>query len=220
VVDAMRQEDVADVVQVDRESAALPWPASAYRRELSSNSHARYIVVRELDGPGEEEPADAPPSRSWLQVLPWRRGEERSKAPSRSLVIGYGGMWLVGDEAHITILAVRTAYRGRGFGELILATLMETAMEMGSHWVTLEVRASNHTAQQLYRKYAFHDAGRRRRYYSDNNEDALIMTTDDMTQARFLARFGELREKLTQRLAANEAALDHAPAVVGASPGE
>ncbi len=88
---------------------------------------------------------------------------------------GYAGMWAIVDEAHITNIAVRTAYRGRHLGERLLRHLMEWAGELGLERMTLEVRASNRVAQSLYVKLGFVPAGVRKGYYSDNNEDAIIM---------------------------------------------
>ena len=93
-------------------------------------------------------------------------------------IIGYGGMWTIMDEAHITNIAVRAAFRGRGYGELLLRRLQRTAVEHGSRSMTLEVRVSNETAQNLYRKLGFRASGLRPRYYTDNQEDALIMWAD------------------------------------------
>lgn len=90
-------------------------------------------------------------------------------------VIGYGGMWLIMDEAHITNIAVRAAHRGKGLGERLLRELMRTAAGLGALRITLEVRVSNEVAKNLYRKLGFSGAGIRPRYYSDNQEDALIM---------------------------------------------
>lgn len=90
-------------------------------------------------------------------------------------IIGYGGMWVIMDEAHVTNIAVRADYRGQGLGSCLLAELQRTAVFFGAVKMTLEVRPSNEIAQQLYRKYGFEPAGIRPRYYSDNNEDALIM---------------------------------------------
>ncbi|MDO7907232.1 ribosomal protein S18-alanine N-acetyltransferase [Paenibacillus sp. JX-17] len=92
--------------------------------------------------------------------------------------IGYAGMWTIMDEAHITNIAVRTAYRGRKLGERLLDELMRTAAYMGMVRMTLEVRVSNHVAQGLYEKKGFRPAGLRKGYYSDNNEDAMIMWAD------------------------------------------
>jgi ribosomal-protein-alanine N-acetyltransferase len=94
------------------------------------------------------------------------------------VILGYGGMWLIVDEAHITNIAVREAYRGQGLGEKLMRELMRTALFLGSQRMTLEVRVSNERAQSLYRKMGFYPAGLRQGYYSDNREDALIMWAD------------------------------------------
>jgi ribosomal-protein-alanine N-acetyltransferase len=109
-------------------------------------------------------------------------------------------MWLMVDEAHITTIALRAARRGRGYGELLLASLIETAIGTGARRVTLEVRVSNETAQGLYRKYGFRQEGLRRRYYSDNNEDAYIMTTDNIQDSDYQRTFESLVHALSERL--------------------
>lgn len=93
-------------------------------------------------------------------------------------VVGYGGMWLIVDEAHITNIAIAAPYRGRKWGERLLIELQKTASFMGALKMTLEVRVSNLIAQRLYGKLGFYPVGTRRGYYSDNNEDALIMWGD------------------------------------------
>jgi ribosomal-protein-alanine N-acetyltransferase len=90
-------------------------------------------------------------------------------------IIGYGGMWTIIDEAHVTNIAVRADYRGRGYGNRLLKELQRTAVFFGAARMTLEVRVSNEVAQRLYRKLGFEPAGIRPGYYSDNQEDALIM---------------------------------------------
>lgn len=90
-------------------------------------------------------------------------------------VIGYGGMWLILDEAHITNLAVHCDYRQRGVGCAIMQELMRHAVRSGIAHVTLEVRPSNQAARHLYTTLGFKEGGRRRGYYLDTNEDAIIM---------------------------------------------
>jgi [ribosomal protein S18]-alanine N-acetyltransferase len=90
-------------------------------------------------------------------------------------IIGYCGMWLIVDEAHITNIAVLPEYRGRKLGDALLAKVIETARDMGAKSMTLEVRVSNHVAQNLYRKYGFKNGGIRKGYYTDNHEDAIVM---------------------------------------------
>lgn len=89
--------------------------------------------------------------------------------------IGYGGVWIVIDEAHITNIAVLTDYRGQKIGETLLTQLQNLARQHGAKTMTLEVRVSNIVAQNLYRKLGFQNGGIRKGYYTDNNEDALVM---------------------------------------------
>lgn len=90
-------------------------------------------------------------------------------------IIGYGGMWIIMDEAHVTNIALRADYRGYGLGNLLMEELKRTAVFFGAAKMTLEVRVTNELAQNLYRKHGFEPSGIRPRYYADNNEDALIM---------------------------------------------
>ncbi len=90
-------------------------------------------------------------------------------------VAGYGGMWLILNEGHITNIAVREKYRGLGIGNRILEGLIYYCASKNIQNMTLEVRKSNIVAQNLYKKYKFVEYGVRPRYYADNNEDALIM---------------------------------------------
>lgn len=90
-------------------------------------------------------------------------------------VIGYGGMWLILDEGHITNIAVTPKYRCMGAGKLILKSLIDICKKEKVISLTLEVRVSNTIAQSLYIKFGFVSEGIRKNYYADNHEDALIM---------------------------------------------
>jgi [ribosomal protein S18]-alanine N-acetyltransferase len=207
----MELEDVSQVLEVDRESYTLPWPASAYRREILHNRNARYLVLREMtdeDVPTESE--EHPRSRLPFPFLRRARSDE-----SRPRILGYAGMWLMVDEAHITTIAIRVDWRGHGLGEVLLASLIESAAAIAAQRITLEVRVSNEVAQALYRKYGFHTKGVRTRYYSDNNEDAYIMTTEGIQTAEFRSRFESLVGQLARRLAAEQGLLVAAPGMVG-----
>ncbi|NLJ40411.1 MAG: ribosomal protein S18-alanine N-acetyltransferase [Clostridiales bacterium] len=94
---------------------------------------------------------------------------------------GYGGMWIILDEAHITNVAVHPDYRGKGIGEALMRALIRTASYLRIEGMTLEVRVSNKIAQNLYEKLGFSGVGVRKGYYSDNDEDALIMWKDRFT---------------------------------------
>jgi [ribosomal protein S18]-alanine N-acetyltransferase len=90
-------------------------------------------------------------------------------------IIGYCGLWIVLEEAHITNVAVLPSYRGRRLGEALMNQALELTKAMGTERVSLEVRVSNHVAQSLYRKLGFQNGGIRKNYYTDNGEDALVM---------------------------------------------
>ena len=95
-------------------------------------------------------------------------------------VIGYVGVWLLGEEGHITNVAVAPEMRRRGVGAALLAELMRIAMEHSVRSMTLEVRPSNEAALALYRKFGFRSVGRRPHYYTDNDEDAEILWNTDI----------------------------------------
>lgn len=90
-------------------------------------------------------------------------------------IIGYGGVWLVIDEAHITTVAVAEEFRKRGIGKEIVRQLLEEARQRGMTCSTLEVRASNTPAIKLYENLGFKTIATRKGYYPDNKEDALVM---------------------------------------------
>ncbi|NLP42655.1 MAG: ribosomal protein S18-alanine N-acetyltransferase [Veillonellaceae bacterium] len=90
-------------------------------------------------------------------------------------VIGYGGMWIIVDEAHITNIALLPAYREKGLGKRLLSAMISLAKDKGARSMTLEVRVSNTPAKKLYDSFGFEECGLRQGYYTDNNEDALIM---------------------------------------------
>ncbi|HKW78482.1 MAG TPA: ribosomal protein S18-alanine N-acetyltransferase [Candidatus Limnocylindria bacterium] len=163
VIEDMRVEDIPAVQAVENASFPVPWPANAFKHELTQNRNAHYIVARE--------------------------GER---------VVGYAGLWLSLDEAHITTFAVLPDHRRRRIGERMLVSIFDRAVKLGAEWLTLEVRASNLPAQRLYEKYGFRPAGIRRRYYSDNNEDAIIMWTERLRDRAVRDRLAKLRTALEE----------------------
>lgn len=115
------------------------------------------------------------------------------------LVVGFAGIWLMVDEAHVTTFAVDPAWRRRGVGQRLLLALFDVAVARRAREATLEVRLSNVAARRLYEKYGFRPVGLRPRYYTDNGEDALIMTTDPLDSAPMRERVARLRVTLDER---------------------
>ncbi len=95
-------------------------------------------------------------------------------------IIGFGGVWIVVDEAHIVTIAVDPEHRRQGVGRRILAELLRCAKERGAVCSTLEVRAGNDAALGLYEGVGYARAGKRKGYYPDNKEDAVVMWLHDL----------------------------------------
>ena len=113
-----------------------------------------------------------------------------------NVVIGFGGIWTVMDEVHVTILGVSRAYRGNKIGDLLLSELLIASWEMGATRATLEVRETNEPAQKLYEKYGFIHVAVRKGYYSDNGENADILWINDMTDTTWQELFTKNRAAL------------------------
>ena len=218
IVERMTMADIPRIVEIERLAYAAPWPQSAYRKELQENQYAHYIVARDTVVQTPVPPARPSQPRRFPLSL-WQGRPSAPPAADHGLIVGFSGLWLMMDEAHITTIADHPDYRGRGIGELMLNTLVGIAYEIGARRVTLECRVSNTLAQNLYHKYGFVVEGRRRRYYSDNHEDAFVMGTPLIISADYRERFAELRHGLLTRLEADERAANVASHAGGASGG-
>jgi ribosomal-protein-alanine N-acetyltransferase len=215
-LDIMTQDDVPEVSRVERRCFSNPWPASAYRRELQNPAQNYYVVLRAMQarGPGsagqdngqsqaqaaeiEMVPRGPVPRRSLLSIGRGRQQESEGREPS--VIIGFAGMWLAFDEAHVTTIGVDPSHRGRGLGELLLLCMFDEAVARAANWLTLEVRVTNVAAQALYRTYGFTAHGTRKRYYSDNNEDALIMWSPALGEPEYRAEVESRRDALARSL--------------------
>jgi len=184
VVQPMTLTDVDQVIQIEKVVFGTPWSARAFRFEIVENKHSTMLVVR-----ANGQPASPP---RWL--LRWL------KRPAPQPVLGYGGFWLLVDDAHVANIAVAPDWQGRGLGELLLLSMLQQGAEQGARRATLEVRVSNETAQGLYTKYGFEITSRRKQYYADNGEDAYIMATPPFDRPAFQANLEQCRAALYKRL--------------------
>lgn len=87
-------------------------------------------------------------------------------------LLGYAGLAVIADEAHVLTIGVTGAAQGRGTGTALLRDLLAAA---GDRAVYLDVRVDNDVAQRLYERHGFVAVGRRRRYYQPSGTDALVM---------------------------------------------
>lgn len=163
--------DLPGVIYLDQACFGGLWGKDAYRREIDSPNSD--LLVLEL-----QDPLD-----------------------SCRPIVGIGCLWSILDEAHITVLGIEPAHQRQGLGQWLLLHLLQTACWRGLTHATLEVKASNTAAQQLYGKLGFQVAGKRPKYYADG-EDALILwksalqtpATNISLQAHFQTALGRLNQ--------------------------
>ena len=189
----MEVADIDEVRSVEKQCFPSPWPKESFRYEIERNRMARYFVLRRITPDMDTPPAL--PTPSFLQRL-----FGKARTAGQGSMVGFAGIWLMVDEAHITTLAVTPDFQGQGLGELLLVAVTEISGVEGAKTMTLEVRKSNVIAQRLYEKYGFSKHGIRPHYYSDDGEDAVVMWSEEITSDSFQERFHELRTKLRHRL--------------------
>ncbi|MFV1969572.1 MAG: ribosomal protein S18-alanine N-acetyltransferase [Acidimicrobiia bacterium] len=109
-------------------------------------------------------------------------------------IVGYGGLLVVDEDAHITTLAVAPEVRGRQLGKRLMLALVDQALGVGARHLTLEVRLSNSSARGLYELFGFAPVGRRKNYYKD--EDALVMWATDIDAIDYAGRIAAIRSDI------------------------
>ncbi len=132
------------------------WSIDSYRRELTNdNSHFLGVAI------------------------------DKTLEPETDGIIGFGCFWAILDEAHITLLGIHPQYQRQGLGKLLLTALLDQARSIEMARATLEVRASNQGAIQLYEQFGFQTVGRRKKYYQDTGEDGIIMWRGGLQHPNF-----------------------------------
>ena len=100
-------------------------------------------------------------------------------------VIGYIGMIQGMKEGHITTIAVKSKFKRKKIGTILLISLIKKAIKKGITRLHLEVRESNKSAQKFYEKFKFATIGKRIAYYSDTNDNALVMNINNIIDSEY-----------------------------------
>lgn len=158
----MMLDDLPQVLKIDQMAFDLPWSARSYEYEVGESPNS-YMVVLEAE---REKPLSF-----WQRWIPSLNGNDMVERR----VVGYGGLWFISGEAHISTIAVHPQLRGRGWGEILLAGMVRRSIMLDASELGLEVRVSNTRAQNLYQKYEFKVAAVKPEYYRNNDEDAYDM---------------------------------------------
>jgi ribosomal-protein-alanine N-acetyltransferase len=104
-------------------------------------------------------------------------------------VVGFGGMMMIGDEAHLMNIAVDRPARRLGIARRLLTTLIADVVESGCRHLTMEVRPDNVAALEMYRAFGLAPVGIRPDYYGPGS-DAMILWVHDIDDPGYLARIG------------------------------
>lgn len=191
----MTLDDIPQVIAIDRVSFSPSWSAQSYAYEIEQSTYSHMVV---LEDTARETPVAV--RQSWWQRFKgYFNGHSSNGSHLRSQIVGYGGLWNIMDEAHISTIAVHPQRRGSGYGELLLAGMIQRAITLEAAYIVLEVRVSNVTAQNLYRKYEFEVVGTKANYYRNNNEDAYDMRlslTERGRRQRLYARLEAVKARL------------------------
>lgn len=190
----MQLPDIQQVAAIDQSCFRPPWSRDSYIFEINESRVSHMVVLAcQMEQPLQKRARQ----NGWLPNLSGMlRGNGRS-LNGRGDIIGYGGLWKIEGEAHISTIATHPQQRGNGYGEILLAGMVGKALRLRAEFIVLEVRVSNAVAQRLYQKYGFSRFGRRRNYYRSDNEDAWDMrvTMDRETRRRFSRLYQELQDK-------------------------
>ena len=189
----MQSPDIQQVAAIDESCFQPPWSRDSYVFEINE-SHVSHMVV--LDRASSQPSPTRQRHNGWLSHLTsMLRGDSHS-LNGRGDIVGYGGLWKIEGESHISTIATAPNCRGNGFGEILLAGMFGKALRLNADFIVLEVRVSNAVAQSLYHKYGFSRFARKRNYYRSDNEDAWEMRValDEETRRRFSQLYKALRE--------------------------
>lgn len=128
----------------------------------------------------------------FLSELAMRHNRAYTVAQVGALVVGYSGMMFVGDDAHVTTIAVDPIWQRHKIASRLMLHNARLALRNGARHITLEVRVSNDAAQAMYRKFGFAPAGIRKNYYVGVNEDALVMWANDIDSDAYAMRLSAI----------------------------
>jgi len=190
-------EHLPCAVELDRLCFGGLWASEGYRRELDSpNSDLLGLWTWETDDceSGQNRAGQGAPP---LQI---RAGTGAPPLQISPTLIGVGCLWAILEEAHIIMLAIHPSFQRQGLGQALLLALLKSACDRQLERSTLEVRSSNLAAVDLYKKFGFKEAGRRKRYYEETGEDALVMWRSGLEKPEFQQYLAVEKMQICDRL--------------------
>lgn len=191
----MQLPDIQQVAAIDKSCFQPPWSRDSYAFEIRESRVSHMVVLDHQLAPSSTPMPER--QNGWLSHLSQKLRGNSHRPNGRGNIIGYGGLWKIQGEAHVSTIATHPRFRGNGYGEILLAGMFGKALRLNAEFIVLEVRVSNAVAQRLYQKYGFSRCGRKRNYYRNNNEDAWDMRVrlDRETRHQFIRLYDELLDR-------------------------
>lgn len=188
--------DIPQVTMIDHAAFDTPWSAQSYLYEIRESRYTHMAVLEDDRATYNTPP---PTNTLWRRLRSLFSGINGGLVESPNRILGYGGLWHIMDEAHISTIATHPESRGCGYGEALLAGMIQRSITLRAAYLVLEVRVSNIIAQNLYKKYEFTIQDVKKNYYRNNREDAYDMRlslSDPAVIARLQERFRAVQNRL------------------------
>ena len=163
----MNLSDVFQVADIEKRTFSDAWPTQSFIYEVAESTYSYMVVLEEARSAPPADPALSP-LEQFIESIPDQQSAK---------LLGYGGLWNIVDESHISTIASHPDHRGKGYGEVLVAGMIQKSINLNAAYIVLEVRVGNVIAQELYKKYGFIVEEVRKKYYRDQ-EDAYDMRLD------------------------------------------
>lgn len=189
--------DIPAVLSLDQRCLGGLWTKSGYQKELESDCSDLFVLVgaSNLNLVRARQTCQEPASEETeLAAQDPTSGETADLG-----LLGVGCLWAILEEAHITTMAIEPTRQRQKLGQLLLCQLLQASRQRGLTRATLEVRASNQKALNLYEKFGFKEAGIRKRYYSDG-ENARILWQSGLQSEAMRKRIAQQQKRAIAHL--------------------
>jgi ribosomal-protein-alanine N-acetyltransferase len=192
IIHSANEQQLTEIIKIDQLCFGGLWSRDGYQREIDSpNSSLLTLSVKEIEASNDNSTPNNSP----------RNDQSEQEPNQKHQLMGIGCFWAILEEAHITLLGINPNYQRQGLGQLLLYALLQEAVERKLERATLEVRAGNQAAINLYEKFGFRLAGRRKKYYPKTGEDALILWRGGLAEQPFKLDLANWKAEISNRLA-------------------
>ena len=139
-----------ELVNLEQACFSMPWSKKSFEAELAGNQFSHVLMILD-SGQGQNIQA-----------------------------IAYICMWIIFEEIRFLNVAVHPDFRRQGLARQLIGHSLDLGKEASCCRGMLEVRATNHSARNLYESFQFQAYATRKSYYTNPTEDAILMTLESL----------------------------------------